>query len=62
MLRKFISWFEKDSPNFITKFGDVIKFYDNESDEFQIEEIQEAYAEFKNGNELNTLYYLWGEN
>lgn len=59
MLRKFIAWFEKDSPNFITKFGDVIKFYDGEADEFQIEEIQEAYTDFKNGDEPNSLYYSW---
>lgn len=60
MPSKFIAWFEKDSPNFITKFGDVKKFYDKQSDEFQIEEIQDAYEIFKQGDEPNTLYYLWG--
>lgn len=59
MPSKFIAWFEKDSPNFITKFGDVKKFYDKQSDEFQIEEIQDAYDEFKSTGEPNTLYYLW---
>lgn len=59
MLPKFIAWFEKDSPNFITKFGDVRKFYDTQSDEFHIQEIQDAYIDFKNGDEPNSLYYSW---
>ena len=44
MLNKFIAWFEKDSPNFITKFGNIKNFYDKDADGFQIEEIQDAYA------------------
>lgn len=59
MPSKFIAWFEKDSPNFITKFGDIKKFYDKQSDEFQIEEIQDAYELFKQGDEPNSLYYSW---
>ena len=60
VLNKFIAWFEKDSPNFITKFGNIKNFYDKDADEFQIEEIQDAYEFFKQGDEPNTLYYLWG--
>lgn len=59
MLNKFIDWFEKDSPNFVVKFGDVIKFYDKQLDEFQIQEIQDAYEDFKNNEVPNSLYYSW---
>lgn len=62
MLNKFIEWFEKDSPNFVVRYGDLIKFYDKESDEFQIEEIQSAYVEFKNNEEPHSLYRIWGVN
>lgn len=59
MLNKFIAWFEKDSPNFITRFGDVKNFYNKQSDEFYIEEIQDAYELFKQSDEPNSLYYSW---
>ena len=59
VLNNFIAWFEKDSPNFITKFGNIKNFYDKDVDEFQIEEIQDCYELFKQGGEPNTLYYLW---
>lgn len=59
MLNDFIAWFEKDSPNFVVKYGEAKKFYDSQSDTFMITEIQEAYEEFKNGDEPNSLYYSW---
>lgn len=62
MLNKFIQWFELDSPNFVVRYGEVIKFYDKESDEFQIEEIQIAYIEFKNNKKPDSLYRTWGIN
>ena len=62
MLNKFIQWFEKDSPNFTVRYGEVLKFYDKELDEFHIEEIQEAYVWFKNGVEPDSLYRIWGIN
>lgn len=60
MLNDFIAWFEKDSPNFVVKYGEARKFYDSKSDTFMITEIQEAYEEFKGGDkEPMTLYYSW---
>lgn len=59
MLNYFIAWFEKDSPNFVVKYGEAKKFYDSQSDTFMITEIQEAYEEFKGGDEPNSLYYSW---
>ena len=59
MLNNFIAWFEKDSPNFVGRYGNVIKFYDKQLDEFQIEEIQQAYEEFKKGNDPHSLYMIW---
>lgn len=60
MLNDFIAWFEKDSPNFVVKYGNAIKFYDSDSDTFMITEIQEAYDQFKGGDKHpNSLYYSW---
>ena len=60
MLNDFIAWFEKDSPNFVVKYGESKKFYDKQTDTFMITEIQEAYEEFKGGDkEPMTLYYSW---
>lgn len=59
MLNDFITWFEKDSPNFVVKYGEARKFYDSQSDTFMITEIQEAYEEFKGGDEPNSLYWSW---
>lgn len=60
MHKEFIAWFEKDSPNFVVKYGEARKFYDSQSDTFMITEIQEAYEEFKGGDkEPMTLYYSW---
>lgn len=59
MLNDFIAWFEKDSPNFVVKYGEAKKFYDKQTDTFMITEIQEAYEEFKNGYEPNSLYWSW---
>ncbi|MER1952449.1 MAG: hypothetical protein ABS863_00430 [Aerococcus urinaeequi] len=60
MIGDFINWFEADSPNFVVKYGNAIKFYDKDSDEFHIQEIQDAYEDFKQGSKPNTLYYSWG--
>lgn len=62
MLNKFIKWFEKDSPNFTVRYGEVLKFYDKGSDEFHIQEIQTAYNDFKKGKEPHSLYRIWGIN
>ncbi len=59
MLNKFIQWFEDDSPNFVVRYGEVIKFYDASIDEFQIQEIQDAYIEFKESIEPHSLYLSW---
>lgn len=59
MLNKFIQWFEKDSPNFVVRYGEVIKFYDASIDEFQVQEIQDAYIEFKENIEPHSLYLNW---
>lgn len=60
MHKEFIAWFEKDSPNFVVKYGEGRKFYDSQSDTFMITEIQEAYEEFKGGDkDPMTLYYSW---
>lgn len=59
MLNNFILWFEKDSPNFTGWYGGVSGFYDKASDEFQIEEIQSAYEEFKRGETPSSLYFSW---
>lgn len=59
MLNDFIAWFEKDSPNFVVKYGEAKNFYDKQTDTFMITEIQEAYEEFKNGDEPVSLYHSW---
>lgn len=60
MYKEFIAWFEKDSPNFVVKYGEAKKFYDKQTDSFMITEIQEAYESFKNGDSNpNSLYYSW---
>lgn len=56
---EFMSWFEKDSPNFTGWYGKVIGFYDSETDSFHIEEIQAAYEEFKKGEMPSSLYFSW---
>ena len=56
---EFMSWFEKDSPNFMNSYGRITKFYDRESDSFQIDEIQTAYEEFKKGETPSSLYFSW---
>ncbi len=62
MLNKFIQWFEDDSPNFVVRYGEVLKFYDKELDEFHIQEIQTAYNDFKKEKEPHRLYRVWGIN
>ena len=58
-INEFYAWFSNDSPNFINSYGKIMSFYDKESDSFQIEEINNAYIDFKNGEEPNTLYHCW---
>lgn len=59
MLNDFVLWFENDSPNFVGRFGKVMSFYDKQSDQFQIQEIQDAYEFFKMGCVPNSLYHSW---
>lgn len=59
MPHKFMTWFEKDSPNFTTSYGAIVNFYDSNSDSFMIEEIQTAYEQFKQGEEPISLYKSW---
>lgn len=60
MLNEFVLWFESDSPNFVGMFGKVISFYDKQLDQFQIQEIQDAYESFKMGFTPSSLYHSWG--
>jgi hypothetical protein len=53
----FMNWFEKEYPEFVNQYGQVKGFYDQSSDEFQIEEIQDAYVERKKGNEPLPMYF-----
>lgn len=53
----FMTWFEKEYPEFVNQFGQVKGFYDSELDEFQIEEIQDAYIARKKGEEPMPLYF-----
>lgn len=53
----FITWFEKEYPEFVNQFGQVKGFYDPALDEFQIEEIQDAYISRKKGEEPMPLYF-----
>ena len=53
----FITWFEKEYPEFINQFGEVKNFYDHEIDEFMIEEIQDAYLSKKKGEEPMPMYF-----
>lgn len=53
----FITWFEKEYPEFVNQFGEVKNFYDSKSDEFMIEEIQDAYTDRKKGNEPMPMYF-----
>lgn len=53
----FITWFEKEYPEFVNQYGRVQSFYDPENDEFQIEEIQEAYVSKKNGDDPMPMYF-----
>lgn len=57
----FINWFEKKHPEFINQFGKVSNFFDSDLDEFQIEEIQDAYIEHKNGDEPMNMYFGWSK-
>ena len=57
MLNKFIRWFESEYPEFVNSFGGVRGFYAPEPDEFMIEEINDAYAEFKRGDDPMPMYF-----
>lgn len=54
-----MEWFSKDCPNFTSGYGNILNFYDSETDTFQIEEIQTEYETFKNGGEPCSLYFSW---
>lgn len=53
----FITWFEKEYPEFVNQFGEVKNFYDHESDEFMIEEIQDAYVSKNTGEDPMPMYF-----
>ena len=53
----FITWFEKEYPDFVNQFGEVKNFYDQISDEFMIEEIQDAYNCRKMDGEPMPMYF-----
>lgn len=60
-INEFYAWFNEDSPNFANQYGNIQNFYDKETDSFHIEDIQNAYEEFKLGEKPNTLYFVWGQ-
>lgn len=64
MLNEFVEWFEDEHPQFKSTFGDAMEFYDKEKDEFYIEEVNDAYCEYKSGVPLeNTtpMFFAWSK-
>lgn len=57
----FFYWFEDKYPEFINSYGDIKKFYDFDNDEFQIEEINDTYREFLNGDEPLKMHFGWSK-
>ena len=45
----FIRWYEAKYPEFVNKYGALKRLYDNDLDSFFIEEIDDLYAEYKQG-------------
>lgn len=54
---KFMTWFEKEYPEFVNQFGNIKGFYDSSSDSFYIDEINDAYIAFKSGDEPMKMYF-----
>lgn len=44
---KFIQWYESKYPEFVNRYGALKRLYDSDLDSFFIEEINDAYEEFK---------------
>ena len=61
MLNKFIRWFESEYPEFVNQFGDTNRFYDSAMDSFYIDEINDAYIEFKAGREPMKMNFGWSK-
>lgn len=57
MQNKFMKWFESEYPEFINQFGSIKGFYDSSKDSFYIEEINDAYIDFKKGDEPMKMYF-----
>lgn len=45
--RQFIDQYERENPNFTSRYCQVTDLYDSDLDMFHIEEVQDEYEEFK---------------
>lgn len=64
MPNEFMGWFNSEYPQFYNTFGYIERYYDAENDEFLIEEINDAYNEFKNGvptKDIMPMYFSWNK-
>lgn len=64
MPNEFMGWFNQNYPQFYNTFGKIEDFYDKDSDSFHIQEIDDAYLEFKSGVPLNSImpmYFAWNK-
>ena len=47
LTRQFIDQYERENPNFTSRYCPVADLYDADLDMFHIEEVQDEYEEFK---------------
>ena len=45
--RQFVDQYEREHPNFTSRYCPVADLYDSDLDIFHIEEVQDEYEEFK---------------
>lgn len=51
LTRQFVDQYERENPNFTSRYCPVADLYDADLDMFHIEEVQDEYEEFKEGVE-----------
>ena len=49
--QNFIDQYEREHPNFTSRYCPVADLYDADLDMFHIEEVQDEYEEFKQGGD-----------
>ena len=49
LTRQFIDQYDREHPDFASRYCQVADLYDTDLDMFHIEEVQDEYVEFKQG-------------